>query len=87
MAAAAAILAHVVETAQFAAFVGGVVATDITVPARTAGDHGLVGLALAEHRHQGQCRRGAVLQPHRLAQGLDFGLWQFLGVPAQQRLR
>src|SRR5690606_132696 len=87
-AAAAAILAHVVEAAQFAALVGGVVAADIAVRAAPADvNRRTRGLALADHRLQGQRRRRAFLQAELLAQRLDPIGGQFLRLAAQQRLR
>src|SRR5690606_35234788 len=67
--AAAAILAHVVEAAQLASFVGGVVAVDVALRATVAADvHGGLGrLALADHRQQGQRRRRAFLELELLA--------------------
>src|SRR5690606_11864928 len=72
--AAAAILAHVVEAAQFAALVGGVVAADVARRTPLAVDlHGrLAGLALADHRLQRQRRRRAFLELEFAAQGLDL---------------
>ena len=66
-ATAVAILAHVVEAAQLAAFVRGVVATDVAALAAAviAQVHGRLGrAALADHRQQGQRGRHAVLQSH-----------------------
>lgn len=55
-ATAPAILADIVESTQLATFIGGTVAADIARSGGTAYVHrGLRGLALAEHRHQGQC--------------------------------
>ena len=63
-----AILAHIVEAAQLAAFIGRAVPADIAWSGGTTHVHGgLRGLALAEHRHQGQCRRRAFLKSNRLA--------------------
>src|SRR5690606_18015348 len=87
-ATAATILAHVVEAAQLAALVGGVVAADVALGAMAAHVHGRLGrLALADHRLQRQCRRRAVLQAEFLAQRLDTLGGQLLRMPAQQRLR
>src|SRR3546814_4182068 len=63
LAPATAVFAHVVEAAQFAALVRGAVAADVAVRAVLAADlHGrLAGLALADHRLQGQRRRRAFL--------------------------
>src|SRR5690606_9011668 len=88
-AASATVLAHVVEAAQLATFVGGVVAVDVALRTTVAAHvHGrLRRLALADHRQQGQRRRRAFLQLELLAQGLDLGVGQLLRLPAQQRLR
>src|SRR5690606_3752699 len=87
-AAAAAVFAHVVEAAQFAALVGGVVAADVAGPAAPADVHGRLGrLALADHRLQGQRARGAFLEAELPAQSVDAVGGEFLGLPAQQRLR
>src|SRR5690606_28983960 len=87
-AASATVLAHVVETAQLAAFVGGVMAADITLGAMAAHVHGRFGgLALADHRLQRQCRWRAVFQAELLAQRLDAFGRQFLRMSTQQRLR
>src|SRR3546814_2348920 len=67
-------LAHVVEAAQFAALVRGAVAADVAVRAVLAADlHGrLAGLALADHRLQGQRRRRAFLKLQFAAQCFDL---------------
>ena len=86
----AAVLAHVVEAPQLAAFVGGVVAVDVrlTAAAFAADVHGrLGGLALADHRLQRQCRRRAFFQLEFLAQAVDLRGRQFLTLAAQQLLR
>src|SRR3546814_4497618 len=69
-ATATAVFAHVVEAAQFAALVRGAVAADVAVRAVLAADlHGrLAGLALADHRLQGQRRRRAFLELQFAAQ-------------------
>src|SRR5690606_16088393 len=89
VATAAAIFTHVIEAAQFAAFVGSVVAIDVgAAAAATADMHGgLGGLALADHRQQGQGRWRAFLELEFLAQRFDLGVGQLLGVTAQQGLR
>src|SRR5690606_4230123 len=88
-ATAAAVFAHVVEAAQFAALVGGAVASDVAVRAVLAADeHGrLAGLALADHRLQRQCRWRTLLELQFAAQGLDLVVGQLLRLAAQQRLR
>jgi hypothetical protein len=69
----AAIFAHVVEAAQFTAFIGGGdMAAEVCVAGLVAiatDVHGRLGrLALADHRLQRQCRRRAVFQSEFLAQ-------------------
>ncbi|MCW0417692.1 hypothetical protein NB689_003446 [Xanthomonas sacchari] len=86
-AAAAAVLAEGVEAAQLAAFVGGVVAVDVGIAAAADLHGGLGRLALADHRLQGQRRRGAFLQLQLGAQRLDLVLRQFHRMPAQQFAR
>src|SRR5690606_20819487 len=88
-AAPATVLAHVVEAAQFAPLVGGVVAVDVALRAAVAAHvHGrLGGLALADHRQQGQRRRRTFLEFEFLAQRLDLGIGQLQRLAAQQGLR
>src|SRR3546814_11005439 len=73
-ATATAVFAHVVEAAQFAALVRGAVAADVAVRAVLAADlHGrLAGLALADHRLQGQDRQ-SVVSGKRVAECVDLG--------------
>src|SRR5690606_32861125 len=88
-AAPATILAHMVEAAQLAPLVGGVVAVDVALRTAVAAHvHGrLGGLALADHRQQGQRRRRAFLELELLAQHVDLRIGQLQRLPAQQRLR
>src|SRR5690606_39008514 len=71
--AAAAVFTQVVETTQFAAFVGTVVAIDVGIAAAAIARHahgGLGGTALADHRLQGQGGRRTFFQ-------LQFGAQRF----------
>src|SRR5690606_30112368 len=86
-AAAATVLAHVVEAAQFAALVGGVVAVDVGLPALAHVQRGLGRAALANHRLQGQGGGRVGVQAQLAAQGVDLLLRQFLRLPAQQLAR
>src|SRR5690606_14032172 len=89
-AATATILADVVETTQFATFVG---RRDMTadigraMAAARQVDRRLGRLALADYRLQGQRGRRTVLQPEILAQLLDALAGQLLRLPAQQLAR
>src|SRR5690606_37315822 len=85
--AAATVLAHVVEAAQLAALVGGVVAVDVGLAALADAHGGLGRAALADHRLQGQGGGGAVLELELLAQRLDLLLRQLLRLPTQQLAR
>src|SRR5690606_26791294 len=60
-AAAATVLADVVETAQFAALVGGVVAVDVGLATLADAHRGLGRATLADHRLQGQGGSGGVI--------------------------
>src|SRR5688572_21037083 len=88
-AAAAAIFAHMVEATQFASFVRGVVAADITrcTARATEVQRRLRRLALADHGHQRQRRGRAVFQAELRAKHGDLVRRQFLRLAAQQRLR
>jgi hypothetical protein len=78
--ATAAILPDVIEATQFAAFIGDVVAVDVTLAAAFVGYmHGrLGGLALADNRLQRQRGGRAIFQSQFLAQRFDLSGRQFL---------
>src|SRR4249919_793387 len=88
-AATAAVFAHMIEAAQFAAFVSGVVAADVTLRAGAAGEvDGRLGrLALADHRLQRQRRRRIALEAEFTAQRFDLLGGEFLRLAAQQFAR
>src|SRR4249919_2434566 len=88
-AATAAVFAHMIEAAQFAAFVSGVVAADVTLRAGAAGEvDGRLGrLALADHRLQRQGRRRIALEAEFTAQCFDLLGGEFLRLAAQQFAR
>src|SRR5690606_30675868 len=86
-AATAAVLAHVVEAAQLAALVGGVVAVDVGLAALANAHRGLGRAALADHRLQGQGGGGGVLELELGAQRVDLLDRQLLRLSAQQLAR
>src|SRR5690606_17952784 len=86
-AAAATVLADMVETAQFAALVGGVVAVDVGLATLADAHRGLGRATLADHRLQGQGGSGGVIELELRAQRLDLLLRQLLRLAAQQFTR